>query len=93
MKNTKFRHLRQAFRDSNLERFSEKINELFWLNPYYLIFNSGEQIKIIETDEKDRINSISIGEFKNPEIFWDAKSKLLFILSGENLYKAEQIIQ
>jgi len=80
--------------DSQLiARFSEKIDNCFWLNNYYLIFNVGEKLKIAEIDERDRIQIWDSASFQTPEIFLNQNSKELYILSGENLYKSEKIIK
>ena len=68
-----------------LLRLSEKIDNVFWLNSNYLIFNTGNLIKITEVDERDRINIVDIKEIKNPRIFWNQFDKKLYILSGESL--------
>lgn len=72
-----------------LTRFSEKIDNLFWYTDYYLVFNLGDKIKVIEIDERDKINIYDLTEFKNPEIFW--ANKKLYILSEQNLYVSEEL--
>jgi len=47
-----------------LTRFSEKINDVFWLNSDYLIFNTEDKIKISEIDDRDRLNIIDVFEIK-----------------------------
>ncbi|PIV12886.1 MAG: hypothetical protein COS47_00160 [Candidatus Nealsonbacteria bacterium CG03_land_8_20_14_0_80_36_12] len=73
-----------------LTRFSEEINQIFWLNSHYLIFNTGNKLKIVEIDDRDRINIIDLAEFKNPKIYFSKKS--LYLLSNENLYSLEKLI-
>ena len=48
-----------------LTRFSDKIEELFWFSSHYLVFNSGNKIKIAEVDERDRINIFDLTEFSS----------------------------
>ncbi len=69
-----------------LARFSKKINNIFWLNDNYLLFNTGDKIKISEVDNRDSINIISIEKFENPEIFFNESNKKLYILSSGTLY-------
>jgi hypothetical protein len=69
-----------------LLRISEKIKDVFWLNSDYLIFNSQDKIKIIEIDDRDKINIFEIGEFENPKFFFNQNKKRIYILSGKNLY-------
>ncbi len=88
-----------------ITRFSEKIDEIFWYTNHYLIFNAGDKIKIVEIDDRDKINIVDLAEFKDynpptasshasgaspsPEIFWG--NKKLYILSEENLYVSEEL--
>lgn len=69
-----------------LDRFSENIGKVFWLNDDYLIFNVGNKTKVAEIDDRDRLNVIDIAEFKNPEIFWDSENGKLYVLSDKILY-------
>ena len=48
-----------------LVRLSEKINDVFWLNSDYLVFNTGNKIKVAEIDDRDRINMVDIAEFSS----------------------------
>jgi len=72
-----------------ITRFSEKINDIFWYTDYYLIFNLGDKIKVMEIDERDKINIYDLAEFKEPKIFWN--NKKLYILSEESLYASENL--
>jgi len=75
-----------------LTRFSKNVDKLFWLTNYYLLFNTENEIKIIEIDDRDEINIINLAEFSNPEIYWDYKNKKLYLLSNQILYLSEQLI-
>jgi len=75
-----------------LTRFSEKIDHLFWLTSDYLIFNTGNNIKIAEIDDRDKINIIKIAEFENPEIFWSQVQEKLYIKSNNSLYFIENLL-
>ena len=75
-----------------LTRISEKIDNIFWLNSYYLIFNSGSKIKIAEIDDRDGISIIEIAEFESPKIFWNKTDKKLYILSNGNLYSSTPLL-
>ena len=74
-----------------ITRFSEKIDEVFWYTNHYLIFNTGDKIKVAEIDDRDRINIVELVEFKEPEIFWNQKDKKLYILIGGTLFSSEKI--
>lgn len=84
-----------------LARLSEKIENCFWLNSNYLIFNAGDKIKISETDDRDRINIWDVGEIKKPpqdkptgqaEMFWNSVEKRLYVLSEGNLYRSRVLL-
>jgi uncharacterized protein YneR len=74
-----------------LTRLSEEIKETSWLNNHYLIFSSGNKIKITEADNRDGLNIITIKECENPEIFWDNSKKRVYLLSNGNLYRSEEL--
>lgn len=72
-----------------ITRFSEKINNVFWLTNHYLTFNSGNIVKIAEIDDRDRIQVWDVADFENPEIFFSQATKKLYILSKGNLYSSD----
>ena len=80
-----------------LTRFSEKIENIFWLNDYYLIFNVGNKIKIAEIDNGDGLNIIDLAEFsaqggENPKIYWDKDARKLYVLSEKKTYLLENLL-
>jgi len=72
-----------------ITRFSKKIDNLFWYTGHYLIFNVGDKIKVVEIDDRDKINVVDLAEFKDPKIFWS--NKKLYVLSEESLYVSEEL--
>ncbi|MCX6764989.1 MAG: hypothetical protein NT148_00405, partial [Candidatus Nealsonbacteria bacterium] len=72
--------------------FKEKINNLLWLNDFYVVFNIGNQIKIAETDDRDQINIIDFANYPNPEIFWNKNDRIFYVFSDSNLYSFENLI-
>jgi len=75
-----------------ITRLSKNIENLFWYTNHYLIFNSGKEIKIAEIDDRDRINIVTLAEFKNPQIFWNNSNQRLYILSENNFYESKILI-
>ncbi|MFH1714458.1 MAG: hypothetical protein ABH831_02610 [Candidatus Nealsonbacteria bacterium] len=71
-----------------LIRLSENIGDVFWLNPKYLLFNAGGNIKIMEIDNRDRLNIVDITQIKNPELFWNKQEKRIYILSENKLSRS-----
>lgn len=76
-----------------LTRFSEEIGKVFWYTNYYLVFNVKDKIKVIETDDRGKMNIVDLKEFKNPEIFWNDLEKKLYIFSENNLFSSDRLIQ
>ncbi len=76
-----------------LARFSERIENVFWINAHYLIFTAGGQIKISEIDDRDNINAIDLITKQNPKIFWDQNKTQLYVLSEGTLYQSEKLVQ
>ncbi len=78
-----------------LVRLSEKIDNVFWLNSDYLIFNSASNLKIVEIDERDRIQTWDIAPTPNfdaeAEIYFNGDNKKLYILNEGNLFVSEKI--
>lgn len=83
---------RKAGEQLFLVRLSEQIKDCFWLNSNYLIFNAVNKIKIVEIDDRDRINIVDLGEFKNPETYWNQNYKKLYLLAEGNLYRSESLL-
>ena len=75
-----------------LMRLSESINDIFWLNSDYLILITSNVLKIVEIDNRDRVNIIDIVTVENPEIFLNRKTKELYLLDRGNLFVSERII-
>lgn len=73
-------------------RLSEKIENVFWLNNNYLIFNAGDKIKTAEIDDRDKINIIDLTEFPNPKIFWDKSAKKLYVSSKNIFYISDNLL-
>jgi hypothetical protein len=75
-----------------LNRFSEKIEDLFWINDNYLIFKTQDKIKISETDNRDKVNVIDFLEFKGNKFFFNQSDKKIYLLEEGILYQSENIL-
>ena len=75
-----------------LIRLSEKIGDIVWLNSDYLAFTLGDRIQIIEIDERDKLNVVSLIEIETPKIFFNSNNKKLYILSGGVLYQSPKLL-
>jgi hypothetical protein len=76
-----------------LEAFPKNLNEVFWLTPYYLVFSLEDGIRASEIDNRSRLNTVILSEFKNPKILWFPERKRLFALSENNLYFTDDILK
>jgi dipeptidyl aminopeptidase/acylaminoacyl peptidase len=75
-----------------LARFSEKIKDAFWITSNYIILNTENGIKIIENDNRDKINIIDLAGFENPEMLWSYTDKKIYILIKDTLWVSDQLI-
>jgi len=86
-----------------LNRFSEKIGQVLWINNDYIAFTLGGKIKISEIDNKNEINMVELPDkvtinektinINNPKIYFNQQDKKLYILAEDNLLVSEQLIQ
>ncbi len=76
-----------------LAHFQERIKDAFWLDSNYIVINLGGQIKIIETDDRDKIQTWDIGNFENPKIFLNENDKKLYVLDKGVLFLAENLLK
>lgn len=76
-----------------MARFSEKINDVFWLTDHYLIFNLGNQIKIAEIDDRDKIQTWDVSQIEASKMYFNQGDKKLYLLSGGNLHSSESLIK
>jgi len=83
---------KKALENLFLTRFSEKIDQVLWLNSNYLVFNAGSKIKISEIDDRDKLNIYDFGEFNSPKMSFNQFDKKLYILTEENLSSSEKLL-
>ncbi|MEA3452967.1 MAG: hypothetical protein U9Q96_01350 [Patescibacteria group bacterium] len=76
-----------------LAGFPNEVNNLFWLNNFYIIFQIKDSIKIAEIDDRSNINLIELTTFPSPSISWLEKEKTFFVLSKNNLYFSSDILK
>ena len=93
MKDTDDQPVKKAGASLFLTRFSEAIDQVYWLNSNYLIFNSGDKIKVAEIDERDKINIYNLAEFKDLEFFWNYINKRIYVLSDGNFYQSGVVLK
>lgn len=86
-----------------LSKSPEKINDYYWLNNDYLIFNSGNKTTISEINNKDNINTVTLSQvislpdgknidIQKPKIFFNQQDKKLYILTKDSLLVSEKLI-
>jgi hypothetical protein len=84
--------IREKGEDLFLFRLSEEITNIFWITSNYLSFSTENGIKVSEIDNRDRINTVTVAEFKNSEIFWNSDNKKFYVLVGENLWVSNKLL-
>jgi len=84
--------LYEAKKSIFLVRFSNSIQDVFWVNSNYIAFSIGDNIKISEIDNRDQLNIIDLGEFRSPKIFWSPISKKIYNLTEETLWQSKELI-
>ena len=82
---------RQAGDKVFLNCFGESISNLAWFNANYLIFSSGDAVKVTEIDARDTLNSIDIAQYQKPTLFWEGNENILYILSEGKLSSSETL--
>jgi len=76
-----------------LNRFSEKIEKLYWFNENYLIFLSEGKIKISEIDKRDRINVYEIADFSGEDFFFNFHNKRIYFKKGNSIFESEPLLR
>ena len=76
-----------------LNRFGEQIQNLSWVSNHHLLLSVGNDIRIIEIDDRDSLNTISLGSFTNPRLFWSIQEKIFYILSNNVLSVSEKLVK
>lgn len=75
-----------------LTRVSKKIKDLYWLNSHYLIFNVSGEIKSIEIDNRDKVNTVDLEYIDHESIYFNQKNKKLYILSNNQLMESRKMV-
>ena len=83
-----------------LTRFSQTIENLSWVNNHYVIFSFGNTIKILEIDDRDRLNIIDIAQFpdssitakSSPLFFWEANSGILYMKADDRIQASQKLL-
>ena len=75
-----------------LSRFSEEIKDIFWWTNHYLIFLLDNKIKIMEIDNRDKINIFQLSDMEVSKLFWSRINRKIIFLSEKQLYISESLI-
>ncbi|MDP3093439.1 MAG: hypothetical protein Q8N16_01625 [bacterium] len=83
----------RKYKDSFLlARMKDQIGQVLWLDNDHVLFSAGNKLRVIEIDNRDQTNFADIGEFNNPEIFFNSNSKKALVLTEGNLYISSAIL-
>jgi hypothetical protein len=72
-------------------RLSERIDGLYWLTDHYLIFYAQNKIKVVEIDDRDKINIFDLESPNISDFFWNRVNKKILILTEKDLHLSEKI--
>jgi hypothetical protein len=84
------------FENGNIEflnRFSEKIEKLYWFNENYLIFLSGGKIKISELDKRDKINVYELAEISGENFCFDQENKRIYFKRNDAIFESDPLLR
>lgn len=76
-----------------LTRLSKGIKNLSWLTSHYLVFSNGEDIRAIEIDDRNAINTANLAQFPDPIVYWRETQNALLVLSQGKAYISEKLLQ
>jgi hypothetical protein len=76
-----------------LNRFSEKIEKLYWFNENYLIFLSGGKIKISELDKRDKINVYELAEISGEDFYFDQQNKRIYFKRNDAIFESDPLLR
>lgn len=76
-----------------LTRFSKPLKQLFWINSSYLLFALEDTIQAAEIDTRDRLNIVTVAQFKRPELFWNNSKGTLYVLSEDAFFVSEKLVR
>jgi hypothetical protein len=74
-----------------LNRFSEKIEQVQWINENYLIFVSQGKLKILETDKRDKINIWEIADFLGKNLFFNNSNKKIYFQKDKAIFESDAL--
>lgn len=74
-----------------LTRISQKIKNIFWLNPNYILFNTDKGIDIIETDNRDKPQIWQISDIAAEKMFFNQKNKEIYLLNKDRFLASDPI--
>jgi hypothetical protein len=83
---------KKAGEKMSLLRLSEKIKDFYWLNEDYLVLSVGNAIKVIEVDDRDKVQSWDLANFPDPKIFFNDFDKKIYVLSENKLYRSDVLL-
>lgn len=67
-----------------ITRFSQKIDDIKWLNGDYFIYTINNKLWISEIDNRDNINAFEVDGISPLNIFFNGNIKKIFVLNGNS---------
>jgi hypothetical protein len=76
-----------------LNRFSDKITNLYWINDDYLIFSLGNRIKISETERVGGLNVYDLGEVPEGKFFFSSFEKKIYFKKDGSIFESISLLR
>jgi hypothetical protein len=76
----------------HITRFSQKVEDLKWLNADYFTYSLDGKIWISEIDNRDTLNAFAISGIGGSKVFFNGNTKKLFVLNGDSLIESKNKI-
>ncbi len=77
---------KEAMSRQFINRFSDEIKDVAWLNSEYLVFILGDKIKVIEIDDRDRINGYDLS-LTAEKFYWNSNNKIIYCVDSQKELK------
>jgi len=76
-----------------LNRFSEKIDKVYWFNEDYLILIFQNKIKLLETDKRDKINVYELKELPGEDLSFSFQTKKIYFKKDGKLFETDPLLR
>jgi len=76
-----------------LNRFSKKIEKVYWFNENYLILLFHDKIVISEIDKRDKINTFELADFSGDDFYFNRSNKKIYFRKENSIFESETLLR